>query len=94
MNITGGLDLNSDRNIFNGNPQGAFFREGSGGKTWAAMSSNTNALGDIRFDASRSWTGLTSTVDNHQHTTQDAGSGQSHNNMQPYLAVAIWKRTA
>lgn len=48
----------------------------------------------ISFLASRNWYGLTSTVDNHQHTTQDAGSGQSHNNMQPYLAVAIWKRTA
>ena len=46
------------------------------------------------FDAQRNWNGITSTVDNHQHTTQDAGSGESHNNMQPYLAVAIWKRTA
>ena len=46
------------------------------------------------FAASRTWAGITSTVDNHQHTTQDAGSGESHNNMQPYLAVAIWKRTA
>lgn len=48
----------------------------------------------LRFNASNLWSGLTSTVGNHQHTTQDAGSGQSHNNMQPYLAVAIWKRTA
>jgi microcystin-dependent protein len=46
------------------------------------------------FYASRHWIGATNTVANHQHDTQNAGAGQSHNNMQPYLAVAIWKRIA
>lgn len=36
------------------------------------------------FYASRSWTGVTSSV----------GSNQPHNNMPPYLAVYVWKRTA
>ena len=26
--------------------------------------------------------------------TQNTGSSQSHNNMQPYLVVFVWKRTA
>ena len=38
----------------------------------------------LYFDASRNWTGETSSV----------GSGGSHNNMPPYLTVYVWKRTA
>ena len=54
-NITGHLDVNADRNIFNGGQWGAFYRDGSGGRTWAALEPNTpNSLGDIHFDASRS----------------------------------------
>ena len=36
------------------------------------------------FDASRNWTGATSSV----------GGSQAHNNMPPYLSVYVWKRTA
>lgn len=36
------------------------------------------------FDASKSWTGATSSV----------GGGAAHNNMPPYLAVYMWRRTA
>lgn len=37
-----------------------------------------------------------STAGNHSHTitVNNTGSSQSHNNMQPYLAVYMWKRTA
>ena len=38
----------------------------------------------------------TSTNGNHSHTINinNTGSSQSHNNMQPYLTVYMWKRTA
>lgn len=53
-NITGSLDVNADRNIFNGGQYGAFYRNGSGGRKWAAFESTAISLGDIHFDASRS----------------------------------------
>lgn len=48
--------------------------------TW----SNYGDSGKITLDASRSWTGETSSV----------GGNQPHNNIPPYYAVYIWKRTA
>lgn len=34
------------------------------------------------------------TQQNSAHTTQNRGASKSHNNMPPYLAVYMWKRTA
>lgn len=38
----------------------------------------------------------TSTNGNHGHTVtiDNTGSNQAHNNIQPYLAIYIWERTA
>lgn len=52
-NIKGALNLNPDRNVFQGG-WGAFYRDGSGGRTWAAAETAVNSLGDMHFDASRS----------------------------------------
>lgn len=50
----------------------------------------------INFQASKNWTGATESKGDHTHTiTVNAnGGGQAHDNMPPYLAVNIWKRTA
>ena len=50
----------------------------------------------IGFNAANNWSGATSTVANHTHTitNTNTGGGQAHNNIQPYLVVKMWKRTA
>ncbi len=44
---------------------------------------SSDAVRQIHFQASRAWTGETSSV----------GDGSAHNNLQPYITVYMWKRT-
>ena len=53
-NITGRLDNNFDRNVFNGGADGAFYQESGAGRKWATNDNTATALGEMRFDASRS----------------------------------------
>ena len=46
------------------------------------------------FDASRSWSGATSTAGSHTHTIGNTGSGLPVNVMNPYQTVYMWRRTA
>ena len=51
-------------------------------------------------EASSDWmnisTGITSKAGNHSHTitVNNTGSNTAHNNLQPYYACYIWRRTA
>lgn len=77
--------------MMNSQDAGALYtsRPSSDGYWWAAVTSsggagvNTQYHTRINFDASRTWTGETSA----------AGTGNSQN-LQPYVTVYIWKRTA
>lgn len=62
---------------------GAFYTV-STGHVDAGTSAGAQYINKAGFDASRSWTGETSSV----------GGNQSHNNIPPYYAVYIWKRVA
>lgn len=78
MNITGEVSPMDD--AMKNTLSGAFYNIGS--KAYDASSNNNAGGWRLGFDASRNWTGSTSSV----------GGNASHNNMPPYIALYIWKR--
>lgn len=73
-----------------GDPYGAFYR---GGKGHESEDGNWG-YNAIYFDASRSWTGSTSTEGNHSHTIGYTGSGTAFTTISPYITAYVWRRTA
>lgn len=56
----------------------------------------TNISGSNNGSDNDNWEFATTTNGAHSHTLtiNNNGSSQPHNNMQPYVSVYIWKRTA
>lgn len=83
---------------------GAFYLTGRNSVGYSA-GSQSEKFYENAFQASRSWTGSTSTAGNHTHTvslsggnhthtTNNVGGGTPLNIMPPYTTVYAWRRTA
>lgn len=94
MNITGSFDADDLANDTTApTTTGAF----SAYKSNRRDAENGKVSGwGFSFDASRSWTGNTSTSSTHTHniTVSTEGDSAAFNIMQPYLSVYMWKRIA
>ena len=88
MDITGTFDGNiNDGDSFK---TGAFYRKSN----TATGGDGNKGGGIIGFEASRSWTGSTSSNGSHDHkvTVGEIGESAAHNNLPPYLAMYMWQR--
>ena len=95
MDITGSLVAPGISSSFY-DATGAFTPKGSRNQNDPRHYSANGAYNTVNFNASNSWTGSTSSSGAHSHsvTINETGGGVAHNNMQPYLAVYMWKRVS
>ena len=94
MEISGSFTVDDQAWKFNPG-DGAFFNTGKTSRYDAKSDADKNAI-RVGFEASRTWTGITSSNGNHSHivSIDNAGNGQSFSIMPSYIAINVWKRTA
>ena len=90
MNITGTFDGNV--NDGQSKKTGAFYYTGQ--PFTGSDGGNDKPGGVIGFDASRSWSGATSSNGSHAHTIESTGKGTAFDVMPPYIVAYVWRRTA
>lgn len=91
MNITG--TLRALDNYGGVGTSGAFYQTGTRSKGYEAGNQTENFHG-VGFDASRNWSGATSSNGNHAHTIGNTGSGTAFTTISPYITAYVWRRTA
>ena len=91
MNITGTEVVNFYENA---QISGAFYIDNSPNVYIKQDMSGRYRQHNTMFDASRSWSGATSSNGNHQHTIGNNGSGTAFDIMPPYIVAYVWRRTA
>ena len=104
MNITGNFGGTDVQSGYYGN--GAFAITSRGNYKDAGGTYESNYGKNMSFDASRNWSGATSsngshnhtlttsTNGNHTHTVGNTGSGTAFNTISPYITAYVWRRTA
>ena len=92
MNITGNFGGTDVQGGFYGN--GAFAITSWGNYRDAGGEYESNYGKNMSFDASRNWSGATSSNGNHQHTIGNNGNGTAFDIMPPYIVAYVWRRTA
>lgn len=66
----------------------------SSGNAFAGRADGNNINHNSSKAGNHSHSFTTNTTGNHNHTINYQGGNQSHNNMQPYLAVYMWQRVS
>lgn len=109
MNITGTFGTGGlTPMLYKGDTSGAFYNSGTNGHKYGDTNTAEDRTSMVTLDASRNWTGATSTTGAHTHsvtvnsngahthsgTTNGTGSGTAFNVMPESIAVNVWQRTA
>ena len=92
MNITGNFGGTDVQGGYYGN--GAFAVTTFGNYNDQGGEWKNNYGRNMSFDASRNWSGATSSNGSHSHTIGSTGKGTAFNVMPPYIVAYVWRRTA
>ena len=95
MNITGTFGTGRETPmLFRNDTSGAFYNSGTNGHKYGSSNTDNDRTSKVTLDASRNWSGATSSNGSHAHTIGNTGSGTAFNTISPYITAYVWRRTA
>ena len=95
MNITGTFGTgNQTPMLYRNDTSGAFYNSGTNGRKFGDDNTSDDRTSKVTLDASRNWSGATSSNGSHSHTIGSTGKGTAFNVMPPYIVAYVWRRTA